>query len=267
VPEGDTLRRTAAVLRPYLVGRAVGAARARQPGPRAELLVGTTIDEVEAVGKNLLIRFNSGLELRTHFGMRGSWHRYRPGERWRRPGSRARIVLEVPGAVAVCFDAPTVELLERRAESVHPPLARLGPDLLAAAFDEAEALRRLRDPGHADRTISEALLDQQVLAGIGNIWRNETLFAERVDPFTPVEGLDDATLGRLVRAARRLLVESARQAPGRAPLRVYRRAGRPCVRCGLPVRSRVADAVIGRTTYWCPRCQAPNRHRMIADDV
>ncbi len=126
MPEGDTLHRTADGLRPYLVGRAIVAARAAGPGavPRVGRVVGATVTGVEAVGKNLLVRFDNGLELRTHLRMTGSWHRYRPGERWRRPPSRARLVLEVPGAVAVCFDAPVVELLETRAEGLHPRAGR-----------------------------------------------------------------------------------------------------------------------------------------------
>ena len=102
------------------------------------------------------------------------------------PTGRARLVLEVDGTVAVCFDAPVVELFETRVEPVHPTLARLGPDLLSPAFDGTEAHRRLRAPERAEVSISEALLDQRALAGIGNIWRNETLFAERVDPLRRV---------------------------------------------------------------------------------
>src|SRR6266550_7539069 len=146
MPEGDTLFRTAAGLRPHLVGRVVTTARAARPGPQVERIVGSTISAVETQGKNLLIRFDNGLVIRTHLRMNGSWHRYRPGERWRRPPSRARLVLEVAGSVAVCFDAPVVELFEQRAEHLHPSLARLGPDLLDPEFDAAEALRRLRDP-------------------------------------------------------------------------------------------------------------------------
>jgi endonuclease-8 len=260
MPEGDTLFRTAAGLRPHLVGRSVTAARATRPGPQIERIVGSTVDAVESHGKNLVIRFDNGLELRTHMRMNGSWHRYRPGERWRRPPARARVVLEVPGAVAVCFDAPVVELFEQRAEAVHPALSTLGPDLLDPAFDEAamdEAMRRLRDPARAAMPISAALLDQRALAGIGNIWRNETLFAERIDPLAPVGSLDDATLRRLVATARRLLTDSARLAPGRAPVRVYRRAGRPCPRCGTLIHSAPLPTEVPRTTYWCPRCQAP----------
>ena len=257
MPEGDTLFRTAQGLRPYLVGRDVVAARAQGPGPvpQVQRIIGKRVDAVEAQGKNLLIRFDGGLELRTHLRMNGSWHRYRPGERWRRPPGRARLVLEVDGTVAVCFDAPVVELFESRAEMLHPTLARLGPDLLSPDFDGAEAHRRLRAPERADMSISEALLDQRALAGIGNIWRNETLFAERVDPFVAVRDLDDATLERLIATARRLLTQSAGLAPGRAPTKVYRRTGRPCPRCGTPIRSGPSSGEIPRTTYWCPTCQ------------
>jgi endonuclease VIII len=257
VPEGDTLHRTAAGLRPYLSGKTVTSARSQGPGsvPQVDRLVGTTIAEVEAVGKNLLIRFDNGLELRTHLRMNGSWHRYRPGERWRRPAGRARLVLEVPGAVAVCFDAPVVELFERRAEALHPALGRLGPDLLADDFDAAEARRRLRSADRAGLAIGEALVDQAALAGIGNIWKSETLFAERVSPFETVAGLDDGTLDRLVATARRLLRQSAAKVPGRQRMAVYRRAGRPCPRCGTTVRAKAQGRELPRTTYWCPACQ------------
>jgi endonuclease-8 len=269
MPEGDTLARTAAGLRPYLVRRVVTSSRTGGPGPLPQVarLVGARIDAVDSVGKHLLIRFAGGLELRTHLGMHGSWHRYRPGERWRRPAARARLVLEVPGAVAVCFDAPTVDLFEQRAEALHPALGRLGPDLLDPAFDADEARRRLRASSRVELTIAEALLDQRALAGIGNVIKNETLFIEWVDPFAPAGDLDDATLERLVHTARRLLIANAAPAHGpervttgrdrRAvgPLWVYRRAGRPCRRCGTLIRSR-RHGDLPRITFWCPRCQA-----------
>ena len=130
MPEGDTLLRTAAGLRPHLVGRAVTAARGR--AARARRSSGSSArrsTRSRRTARTSLIRFDNGLELRTHMRMNGSWHRYRPGERWRRPPARARLVLEVPGAVAVCFDAPVVELFEQRAEALHPALvaARAGP--------------------------------------------------------------------------------------------------------------------------------------------
>jgi endonuclease-8 len=258
VPEGDTLFRTAAGLRPHLVGRTVSAARTGGPGPVPQVhrIVGHEITAVEALGKNLLIRFDNGLEIRTHLRMNGSWHRYRPGERWRRPVARARLVLEVPGAVAVCFDAPVVELLEQRAEALHPSLGQLGPDLLAPDFDATEALRRLRDPSRADLEIGVALLDQRALAGIGNIWKNETLWTERVSPFTRVRDLDDATLTRLIETARRLLRASAAADRGSGVRHVYGRSGRPCTRCRTPIRSAQQGSDLPRTTYWCQVCQA-----------
>jgi endonuclease VIII len=267
MPEGDTLHRIAAGLRPYLLGRTLTTARARTPGPKVDRLRGRTITAVDALGKNLLIRFDDGLELRTHLGMDGSWHRYRPGERWRRPPGRASLVLEVPGAVAVCFDARTVELLEQRAEALHPSLGRLGPDLLDPAFDATEAHRRLRDPSRAALSVAEALLDQRALAGIGNVYKSEILFLERVSPFAAVGSVDDATLGRLIATAQRLMLANVdrRRGPARVttagdpsapgPLYVYGRAGRPCRRCGTPIATRTQGASLPRRTYWCPSCQ------------
>jgi endonuclease-8 len=237
------------------------------PVPKVARIIGSEVTSVEALGKNLLIRFDNGLEIRTHLRMNGSWHRYRPGERWRRPVARARLVIEVPGAVAVCFDAPVVELLEQRAEALHPSLGRLGPDLLAPDFDADEAIRRLRDPSRARTSIAEGLLDQRALAGIGNVYKNELLWIERVSPFVPVSEVDDATLSRLVASARRLLVANAtaghghervttagdRAAPG--PLYVYGRTGRPCRRCRTPIISARQGRAGPRTTYWCPTCQ------------
>ncbi len=271
MPEGDTLHRTADGLRPYLVGRPVVAVRANGPGPIPQVarLVGSTVVEVESVGKNLLIRFDNGLELRTHLRMNGSWHRYRPGEPWRRPPTRARLVLEVPGAVAVCFDAPVVELLEHRAEGLHRALAGLGPDLLHpsvdATSDDVEIVRRLRQPARAERSIAEALLDQRAMAGVGNVYKSEVLFRRSVDPFVAVRELADDDLLGLIADARRVMVENVSRARSErittgdarrsvGPLWVYGRAGRPCRRCGSTIRSeRHGD--LPRLTYWCPRCQ------------
>lgn len=269
MPEGDTLARTAAGLRPYLTGRVVNAARAQGPGPvpQVQRLIGQRIDGVDAQGKNLLIRFDGGLELRTHLRMHGSWHRYRPGERWRRPPARARLVLEVEGSVAVCFDAPVVELFEQRTEALHPSLSRLGPDLAKPTFDAAEALSRLRSVDRADTEIGVALLDQRVMAGVGNVFKNEVLWIERVSPFSLVRDLDDETLERLIGTSRRLLLANvdARRGPERVttagdrgapgPLYIYGRGGRPCRRCGTRIASVQQGRDLPRTTYWCPTCQ------------
>ncbi len=270
MPEGDTLFRIATALRPHLAGRRIVAAAARRPGPRAELLVGATCESVEARGKHLLIRFDNGLVLRTHLGMHGSWHRYAPGERWQRPPARARIVLETESAVAVCFDAPTVELFDGRAEAIHPALSALGPDLLSPDFDESaedEVVRRLRSPERENLTIAEALLDQRAMAGVGNVYKSETLFVERVNPFEMVAGLDDDTLRRLVRTSRRLLLANSTGGPRTTvtspsairlhsadALWVYDRAGRPCRRCGTAIQRR-SHGDLDRSTYWCSACQ------------
>jgi endonuclease VIII len=272
MPEGDTLSRIAVALRPYLAGRVVKAARARLPGPQVSRIVGQKIDAVDAVGKNLLIRFDGGLELRTHLGLHGSWHRYRPGETWRRPASRAALVIEVPGAVAVCFDAPVVELFEARAEPVHPTLSTLGPDLLDDDFDMAEAIRRFTDPSRADVELGEALLDQRVVSGIGNVFKSEIPYMERVSPFARLGSIDEAAVERILTTARAQLQANARpdSPAGRtttvdpetgaklAPSRlwVYDRAGRPCHRCGTLIRSGPQGGDLPRTTYWCPSCQA-----------
>ena len=269
MPEGDTLFRTAAGLRPYLVGKTVTAARAQGPGPIPQVhrIVGHEITAVEAMGKNLLIRFEGGLEIRTHLRMNGSWHRYRPGERWRRPPARARLVIEVKDAVAVCFDAPVVELLEQRAEATHAPLAGLGPDLLSPTFDGVEALRRLREPFRARTSIAEALLDQRAFAGIGNVYKSEILWIERVSPFTVVADVPDETLERLIATAHRLLLANVatthgpqrtttpgdRTVPG--PLYVYGRIGRPCRRCRTPIARARQGTELPRNTFWCPTCQ------------
>jgi endonuclease-8 len=264
VPEGDTIFQTAVALRPLLVGREVLAAQARTPGPAIHRIVGSHVTSVEPFGKHMVIRFDNGLALHTHLRMAGTWHRYAPGERWKLPAWQARVVLEVPEHVVVCFNAPVAELMDDRAVERYPALISLGPDLARSDFDSAEALRRLRD--RADLEIAEALLDQRVMAGVGNVFKSEVLFIEGVYPWTRVSALDDAVLQRLVATAHRLLLLNV--APGAGPHRVttqgdpaargslwiYGRAGRACTRCGTPIRTRRQGA-LNRPTYWCPTCQ------------
>ncbi len=157
-------------------------------------VVGSRIERVDAQGKHLLVGFDVGLTLHTHLRMNGSWHRYRPGEPWRRSPARAVCVLEVPDAVAVCFDAPVVELLDTRALAIHPVLATLGPDLLAPTPDVDTAVSRLGASGRRDTPVGEALLDQRALAGLGNVYRSELLWEARLSPFVPVEAVSEETL-------------------------------------------------------------------------
>jgi len=267
MPEGDSIFLAAEELRIHLLGRTVLAAQA---AGRAQVsrLVGATIESIETVGKNLVIHCSNGLSVRTHLRMTGRWRRFASTERWQRPPARPALVLKVDGSTVVCFDAPIVEVFATRSQALHPGLAPLGPDLLDPAFDPRAAFDRFRatDP---DRTIGEALLDQRLVAGIGNVFRSEILFIERVDPFSPIGRVSDATLERLIATARRLLVlnvapgrrrgrtttEGAREAAGSA-LWVYRRGGRPCRRCGTPIRVASIGRELPRFVWWCLHCQA-----------
>ena len=265
MPEGDTLARIAAVLRPLLVGRQIVAARGRPGGAQLERVVGARVESVESRGKHLLIAFDNGLTLHGHLGLHGSWHHYRRGEPWHRPAARAVAILETPDQVAVAFDAPTVELLDSRAVAIHPALRRVGADLADAAFEPGAGLAALRSPERASQSIGEALLDQRVAAGLGNVYRSELPFIERVSPFAPVGALSDDQLRRMLEGGARLVranngggarVTTPAGSPSR--LYVYSRTGRPCLRCGTPVRSTVTrphETANPRRVYWCPRCQ------------
>lgn len=257
MPEGHTILRTARSLAQWLEGRTVTAARTTAPPAQAAVhrLVGRTVTQVEARAKHLLIRFDSGVTLHTHMGMTGAWHVYRAGERWRKPAHQARVVLEAGDRLAVCFNAPTVELLAKRGEELHPALARLGPDILAEpAPDHAEVRRRLsaRPP---ETPIGQVLLDQQVVSGIGNIYRSEALFACKLHPAAPWSALDDRALDALLDAAARLMRAAVDGKDGGSrSYQVYGRAGRPCPRCRTPI----ATAKLGdppRDAFWCPTCQ------------
>jgi endonuclease VIII len=262
--EGDTLSRIATVLGRGLVGHRVIAAQARPGTAAMHRVAGAKVERVEARGKHLLISFDNGLSLHTHLGLHGSWHRYRPGETWRRPRARAAAIIETSQAIAVAFDAPTVELLDSRAVALHPRLSQLGPDGSADEFDMEAAMRRLLAPGNAGRPIGDALLDQRLVAGLGNVYRSEVCFIEQVDPFAPVGSLDEPTLRRLLSTGNRLL--RANRAGGarvttppgtQGNLYAYGRTGRPCRRCGTPIESRLSEQ--SRRVFWCPQCQ-PGAH-------
>lgn len=261
MPEGDTIHRTAETLRRALDGRplrAFEAPRLVRRGPEP----GSRVEGVEALGKHLLVHFSDGTTLHTHMRMQGTWHVYRPGERWRKPRSQARVVLETGDAVAVCFSAPVVELIRRDDVRRHPALRRLGPDLCAPDPDLDGALRRLDRLVDPEAEVGVALLDQRIASGVGNVYRSEVLFACGLSPFTQVGGLDPGQRRGLLEAAARLLRENLEggprrtTSPGPGPrLAVYGRAGRPCPACGTPIRSarRGEEA---RTVFWCPACQA-----------
>ena len=253
MPEGDTIYRTAETLRRWLGGREITAAESRIYGFPAGRLVGRYVEGVEARGKHLLIRLDQGEVLHTHLRMSGSWHVYPTGRPWRRPAHQARLVLEAGERVAVCFNAPIVELIPARAEGAHPALGRLGPDVLADDLDLDEVRRRARTRP-PELAVGELLLDQQVVAGIGNIWRCEALFLAQRNPWTERQKLTDEDLDALVSAAAVLMRDSALGRAVPPPRWVYNRAGRPCRRCGTLVEAR-RQGEHARTAYWCPSCQ------------
>jgi len=264
MPEGDTIFRAARTLHAALAGRVVtsfetGLAtldRVNQDAP----LPGRTVEAVRSAGKHLLMHFSGGIVLRTHMRMNGSWHVYRPGERWRRPRAAMRIVVATDEYVAVAFDVPVAEFLTDAQLARHKALTALGPDVLGNGFAPSAALQRLR--ARRDGPIAEALLDQRAIAGVGNVFKSETLFVALVHPFRLVSSLSDEELGRVIDAARSLMRanvdrggrRTTRMLNPEARLWVYGRTGRPCRRCGTPIESR-KHGEDARGTYWCPRCQ------------
>jgi len=273
MPEGDSIFRAARTLQRALAGRTV--TRFESVFPRLTRvdddapIRGRTVERVEARGKHLLIWFSGDLVLRTHMRMHGSWHIYRPGERWMRPHSDMRIVVETGGMHAVAFNVPEAEFATAAALVRLQALRDLGPDLLGEQFAPADAVNRIA--ARAELDIADALLDQSALAGIGNVFKSEILFAGRINPFRKVRDIAGSDIERLVAIAVKFLranvapgapggiaTYSARRTTGRndpgARLWVYGRGGRPCRRCGTPV-SRMKQGPHARPTYWCERCQ------------
>ena len=242
MPEGDSLHRAARRLQ-VLVGERL---EVEAPHPRAaskriaERLDGKTLEAVEAIGKNLLLRFEGGVVLRSHLRMNGRW---RVEERGARRTGRPWLVLRGPEHEAVLWNGPVLEL---RADAAR----RLGPDILAAHADLAAMAANIRRDG--GRAIGDALLDQRLVAGIGNMWKAEALWHARVSPWAAVAAVSDDELHAVLTEAERLLRASV---DGTRPIRrVYGRAGRPCPRCRTPIRSR-GQGEANRTAYWCPKCQ------------
>jgi endonuclease-8 len=261
MPEGDTIFRAATALRKVLAGNLLIGARSPLAGLAKAKLAGLRVTRVDSLGKNLLIEFADGRVLRTHMRMTGSWHIYRTGERWWKPEHLARVVLETREFVAVCFNAPVVELLPAGGREQSAALAGLGPDILAPEFDLAGALARFRARG--EMPLGEALLDQGLVAGIGNIYKSETLFVCRTNPFGTVAELSESALKRVLLKARGLMSANlqnsgrttTRAFPGSSPFWVYKRSGKVCLRCGTRIAMKRQGAQ-ARSTYWCPKCQA-----------
>jgi endonuclease-8 len=257
MPEGDTIFRAARALHTALAGRKV--TRFETVLPRLarvddqQPIAGRTIERVAAAGKNLIIGFSGDLHLRTHMRMSGSWHLYRAGERWKRRRGEMRIVIAAGDVVAVAFNVPVAEFHDARSLARQDDLRGIGPDFLAETFDVEEATRRMRT--RQSDEIGNALLNQRLAAGAGNIYKSETLFLCGVNPFERISALSDRELRRILNVARKLLRHAA-NGESRERRWVYGRAGEPCRRCGTVIahRKQGPDA---RGTHWCPRCQPP----------
>lgn len=273
MPEGDTIYRAARTLNRALAGRVVTRFESVFPAltrvDEDTPLAGRAIESVTAAGKHLLMAFSGGLVLRTHMRMNGSWHIYRPGERWQRPRRDMRIAIVTDAFEAVGFNIPVAEWLTPRTRERQEDLRLMGPDLLGDSFDADEAIRRMR--ARPDLALADALLHQRIAAGIGNVYKSEVLFICRLDPFARVSDITDDNLRTALATARTLLKANvamasraivtyagfrrttARLRPSER-LYVYGRARKPCRRCGTPIRVR-AHGPHARLTYWCPKCQ------------
>jgi endonuclease-8 len=268
MPEGDSIAKTAARLRPHLVGATVEGLFLRERGDVPSLR-GSKVTAIDTHGKHMLIRLEPDWVLRVHLGMHGRWRMVRAQPPQRYPRSQASVVLATASGVAICTRAMAAALRHADDPGLRRILRSLGPDLLAEEFDLDEVVRRARSEAFEDRPIAELLLDQRVAAGIGNVYKSEALFLVGVHPQARVRRVTDEQLRELYAVCRRLMrlnllpglrTTTARAAVGvRRPPSVsrhwvYRRRALPCFRCKEPIeRTLVGEQA--RSTYWCPGCQ------------
>ena len=275
MPEGDTIFRTARNLGRALIGKPVTVFRSTYPlltrFNDSTPLAGQTVDRVEARGKWMLIYFSGGGILASHLLMNGRWHIYRHGERWQLPRLQMRIVIENAQYQAVGFRVPVAEMHTARSLARNTRIPHMENDLLSADFDFDAALKRLL--ARPQDTIADTLLDQSVLAGVGNVFKSEICFVCGLNPFRAVEALTREEVAGMIATARELLRanvledsgdlivtyrgqqrRTTRNSDPTASLWVYGRNGEPCRRCGEPIRRRIQGDDV-RVTFWCPRCQ------------
>jgi endonuclease-8 len=258
VPEGDTIHNAARRIGDVLVGRTPEQILTPHPRHRfdrwPERLANRRVRSVDAHGKHLFLRFDGELTLHSQLRMTGSWGVYRDGARWKRARHRAWLVIRAGEWSVVEFDGPVLELMCESRTRFDRRLAALGPDVIGERFDGDAFLARLRAQDPA-RAIGDALLDQRVLAGIGNVWKSEACFAARVNPWRELGRLADEEAIAIVEFAHERMTRSAElDGFSTRPRAVYKRAGLPCERCGTLIRSH-GQGDDNRTTYWCPGCQ------------
>lgn len=253
MPEGDTIHRAADRIHVALAGKEMALADA--PNPRspihgkAKRLEGSVLERVEARGKHLIAHFSNDLAIHSHLGMNGRWFIAADG---RKPYGKPWLVLASGRAIASQTGGKILRLVTESRLRNDPALAQLGPDPLAQGFDAGAATERLRRMG-AGLEIGDALLDQRIIAGIGNVIRNEALFRAGISPWRKVEDLGADVLERIVRENERVM--QASMAKGRRPRAIYRANDRGCPTCGGAVYMR-GQGEANRTAYWCPECQA-----------
>ncbi len=253
MPEGDTIHRVVNRLRPILEGERVtrlSVPRAHGPVPEA----GEIVDDVRAVGKHVVIAFSGGLAIRVHLRMTGSWHAFRPGQRWTKAPSAARVVVGTADWVVVCFSAPDVSV----GPTPEGEVAHLGPDLCVAGADIDAAVARFDRFVDPATPIGVALLDQRVAAGIGNVYKCDVLHLVGIDPRRPLDTVDVATRHQLLRVASELLVANLTtrvRTTVAEGLAVYGREGQNCRRCGSTIERIRQGGDQPRSTWWCPGCQ------------
>lgn len=257
MPEGDTIHRSARTLARAIGDKEVLRFESRHRTLPSMDLSGERVVSVEAKGKNLLIDFGVAL-LHTHMKMRGAWHIYRPGDRWKRAKRDAEILIVTRPWTAVGFSIPVARWVRRERA-----LATLGPDLLDEGVESERFVQALRS---ADAPLGVALMDQRLLSGIGNVYKSELCFMTGVSPFSPASSFEEETLRELIEAARRALrrnLHTPRRMlrPDRThPLWVYERRAQLCFRCATPIEMTTqGDPLRGeqiRSTYYCPKCQS-----------
>jgi endonuclease-8 len=275
MPEGDTIFRTARSMGRALTGKPVTGFRSTYPlltrFDDDTPLIGQTVDSVESRGKWLLIHFSGGGTMATHMLMSGSWHIYRPGERWQEPASQMRILLENREYQTVGFQVPVAQMHTPQSLARDKRIPQPGADVLSKDFDAVTAAIRLRS--YPAEEVGDVLLHQAVLAGVGNVFKSEILFVESINPFRTVASLSEAQVEALVRTSRKLVASNVLEDSGdvivtyrgqnrrtthqsnpQDSLWVYGRHHSPCRQCGEPIRRRI-QGPDARVTYWCQQCQ------------
>lgn len=256
MPEGDTILWAATRMRPVLEGQAVEIVHTHPRFGRdrwRERLGGHVVTAIETHGKNLFIVFDNDLLLHSHLRMTGVWDVRPVGGRWRRAPSRAWLVLRSEDQEAVEYDGPVLELMTSGRRRFDQRLAALGPDILADEFDAGAFIGRLRSTDQ-QRPLGDALIDQRIVAGIGNIWKAESCWEARLHPWRTVGSVSDEQALEIVEGIRPRMLRSGTQGHRAAPPRVYGHAGRPCPRCATAILAR-GQGDQNRITYWCPGCQ------------